>query len=63
MMILFQSLRLRPYRPVLAWLAFCGVLVIGVSRGFAAVAVAGLMVLWGLFLVDLRTHRERSSAQ
>ncbi len=63
MMILFQSLRLRPYRPVLAWLVPCGVLAIGVNRLFAAVALSGLMVLWGLFLLDLRAHRERPSAQ
>ncbi len=62
MMILFQSLRLRPYRPVLAWLVPCGVLAIGVNRVFAAVAVSGLMVLWGLFLLDMRAHRERPSA-
>jgi glycosyltransferase involved in cell wall biosynthesis len=56
-MILLQSLRLRPYRPVLVWLAACGLLAVCVHRGFAAVAGFGLMVLWGLSLLDLRTRR------
>jgi glycosyltransferase involved in cell wall biosynthesis len=55
-MILFQSLRLRPYRPVLAWLVPCGLLAVSVNRGFAAVAGFGLMVLWGLLLFELRTR-------
>ena len=57
LMILFQSLRLRPIRPVLAWLVLCAVLAVCVHRGFAAVAGFGLMVLWGLFLIDLRARR------
>jgi glycosyltransferase involved in cell wall biosynthesis len=56
-MILFQSLRLRPHRPVLAWLVLCGLLAVCVNRGFVAVAGFGLMVLWGLFLFDLRVRR------
>ena len=50
-MILLQSLRLRPHRPVLAWLVPCALLAICVHRGFAAVAGLGVMVLWGLFLL------------
>lgn len=57
MMILFQSLRLRPYRAVLAWLAPCVLLAVAVHRGFVAVAGFGLMVLWGLFLLDSRGRR------
>jgi glycosyltransferase involved in cell wall biosynthesis len=56
-MIFFQSLRLRPYRPVLAWLLPCTLLTIFVDRGFAAVAGAGLLVLWGLYLLDLRARQ------
>lgn len=55
-MILFQSLRLRPIRPVLAWLVPCALLTVCMNRGFAAVAGFGLLVLWGLYLLDLRTR-------
>jgi glycosyltransferase involved in cell wall biosynthesis len=55
-MILFQSLRLRPVRPVLAWLVPCVLLTVGVNRGFAAIAGFGLLVLWGLYLLDLRAR-------
>jgi len=54
--ILVQSLRLRPYRPILAWLGPCGLLAFFVHRGFAAVAGLGVMVLWALFLIDLRSR-------
>ena len=57
MMILFQSLRLRPHRPLLAWLVPCVLLALTVHRGFAAVGGLGIMVLWGLLLVDLRARR------
>ncbi len=57
LMILFQSLRLRPYRPVLAWLALCALLAVCVNRGFTAVAGFGLLVLWGLYLFDLRARQ------
>jgi glycosyltransferase involved in cell wall biosynthesis len=57
LMILFQSLRLRPYRPVLAWLALSTLLAVCVHRGFAAIAGFGLLVLWGLYLFDLRARR------
>jgi glycosyltransferase involved in cell wall biosynthesis len=56
-MILFQSLRLRPYRPVLAWLVPCVLLAVCVNRGILAVAAFGLMVLWGLLLFDFRARR------
>jgi glycosyltransferase involved in cell wall biosynthesis len=55
-MILFQSLRLRPIRPVLAWLVPCALLTVCMNRGFAAVGGFGLLVLWGLYLLDLRTR-------
>jgi glycosyltransferase involved in cell wall biosynthesis len=55
--ILSQSLRLRPHRPILAWVVPCALLAISVHRGFAAVAGLGVMVLWGLFLLGLRVHR------
>jgi glycosyltransferase involved in cell wall biosynthesis len=57
LMILFQSLRLRPIRPVVAWLVPCALLAICVHRGFAALAGSGLMVLWGLWLFELRARR------
>ena len=57
MMILFQSLRLRPHRPLLVWLVPCILLALTVHWGFTAVAGVGIMVLWGLLLVDLRAHR------
>jgi glycosyltransferase involved in cell wall biosynthesis len=55
--ILLQSLRLRPHRPILAWVVPCALLAISVHRGFAAVAGLGVMVLWGLLLLGLRVHR------
>jgi glycosyltransferase involved in cell wall biosynthesis len=55
-MILLRSLRLRPYRPVLAWLVPCALLAVCVHRGFVAVAGFGLMLLWGLFLFDSRAR-------
>lgn len=55
--ILLQSLRIRPHRPILAWALPCALLTISVHRGFAAVAVLGVMVLWGLVLRGLRAHR------
>jgi glycosyltransferase involved in cell wall biosynthesis len=57
LMILLQSLRVRPYRPVLAWLMLCGLLTVCVNRGFTAVAGFGLLVLWGLYLFDLRARQ------
>jgi glycosyltransferase involved in cell wall biosynthesis len=54
--ILLQSLRLRPYRAILAWIVPCGLLAISVHRGFAAVAGFGVMVLWGFFLLGFRRY-------
>jgi glycosyltransferase involved in cell wall biosynthesis len=56
-MIVFQSLRLRPIRPILAWVVPCALLGFFVHRGFAAAAGLGVMVLWGLLLIDLRARR------
>ena len=56
-MILFQSLRLRPYRPILAWLVPCVLLALDRSPGIRGRGRSGIMVLWGLLLVDLRARR------
>jgi glycosyltransferase involved in cell wall biosynthesis len=55
--ILIQSLRLRPYRPLLLWLVPCAVLAFTVHRGFAAAGGLGIMVLWSLLLIELRARR------
>jgi glycosyltransferase involved in cell wall biosynthesis len=55
--IFLQSLRLRPHRPILAWVLSCALITISVHRAFAAVTVLGVMVLWGLFLRELRAHQ------
>jgi hypothetical protein len=52
-----QSLRLRPYRPFLAWVVPCAALALAVHRVFWAVAAVGVMVVWGLWLVDVRARR------
>jgi glycosyltransferase involved in cell wall biosynthesis len=52
-----QSLRLRPYRAVLAWLLPCLVLAVTVHRGFAAAGALGLLALWSLLLIDIRARR------
>ncbi len=57
MTILRQSLRLRPYRPLLAWLVPCAVLAVTVHWTFAAVGGLGVMVLWSLLLIELRARR------
>ena len=54
--ILIQSLRLRPHRPLLAWLVPCVLLALTVHRGFAAVAGLGIIALWCLLLIDLRAR-------
>jgi glycosyltransferase involved in cell wall biosynthesis len=56
-MILFQSLRLRPHRPILAWVVPCGLLALTVHRGFAALGGIGLMFIWGFGLIGLRRRR------
>ena len=56
-MILLRSLRLRPHRPVVAWLVPCVLLAVCVHRGFVAIAGFGLMVLWGLYLLDSRARQ------
>ena len=55
-MILMQSLRLRPHRPLLLWLVPCTLLAFTVHRGFAAVGGLGIMALWSLLLIELRDH-------
>jgi len=58
--ILIQSMRLRPLRPLLAWLVPCAVLALTVHRGFAAAAGLGIIALWCILLMDLRVrHRMR----
>jgi glycosyltransferase involved in cell wall biosynthesis len=59
--ILLQSLRLRPHRPVLAWIVPCTLLAISVHRGFAAVGGFGVIVLWGLLLLGLRRYQGNGS--
>jgi glycosyltransferase involved in cell wall biosynthesis len=56
-MILFQSLRLRPERSLVAWLVSCIVLAFAIHQAAVVVAGAGLIVLLGLKLIDLRARR------
>ena len=60
---MIQSLRLRPYRPLLAWLVPCVVLALTVHRGFAAAAGLGIIALWCLLLMDLRLRHGRRQDQ
>jgi glycosyltransferase involved in cell wall biosynthesis len=58
--ILARSLRLRPHRPLAAWLLSCAALAVLVHHGFAAVAGLGIIAMWCLLLVDLRArHGQR----
>ncbi len=52
--ILTQSLRLRPYRPLLVWLVPTLSLAATVHTGFAVAAGLGLLVLWSIRIVDVR---------
>ncbi len=52
--ILIQSLRLRPHRPLLAWLVPTLLLAATVHWGFAAVAGLGLLALSSIRIVDIR---------
>jgi glycosyltransferase involved in cell wall biosynthesis len=56
-MILFKSLRLRPHRPALLWLIPCALLAFTVHWGFAAAGALGIMALWSLLLIELRSRR------
>jgi glycosyltransferase involved in cell wall biosynthesis len=57
--ILVQSLRLRPYRPLLLWTIPCAILAATVHWGFAVAAGLGLMAMWAVVLVDIRNrHRQ-----
>jgi glycosyltransferase involved in cell wall biosynthesis len=55
--IVSQSLRLRPYRALLAWLLPCLVLAMTVHTAFAAAGGLGLLALWSLLLIDIRARR------
>jgi len=58
--ILIRSLRLRPFRPLLALLVPCTALALLVHPGFAAAAGLGIIALWCLLLMDLRArHRKQ----
>ena len=59
--ILEESLRLRPYRPVLLWLVPCAILAATIHRGFAVAAGLGLMAMWALVLIDIRARAARRS--
>jgi hypothetical protein len=61
--ILLQSLRLRPHRPLLAWLVPCALLAFTVHWGFAAVAALGIMACWSLLLIDVRARRRERREQ
>jgi hypothetical protein len=52
--ILMQSLRLRPLRLILLWLAPTAFLAATVHWSFAAVAGLGLMALWIARIIDVR---------
>lgn len=57
--ILTQSLRLRPYRPLLAWLLIMLVLAATAHWGFIAIAGLGLLALWSIRIVDIRARLAR----
>jgi glycosyltransferase involved in cell wall biosynthesis len=55
--IVVQSLRLRPVRPLLLWVAPCAALALTIHWAFAAAAGLGILALWSLLLIDLRARR------
>ena len=61
--ILEESLRLRPYRPVLLWLVPCAILTATIHRGFAVAAGLGLIVMWVVVLVDIRARHRQAPEQ
>ena len=54
-MILFQSLRLRPERPVGAWLVISITLALVIHKGIFVIAGAGVILFLGLMLVHRRS--------
>jgi len=58
--ILTRSLRLRPLRPILAWLVPNLALAVTAHWGFAAVGGLGLLGLWCVVLFDIRTRRKEA---
>jgi glycosyltransferase involved in cell wall biosynthesis len=58
--ILVQSLRLRPYRPVLLWTIPCAALAATVHWGFAVAAGLGLMAMSAVVLVEIRSRQRQT---
>jgi hypothetical protein len=56
--IVVQSFRLRPHRLILALVAPSLLLALAVHGVFAAIGGLGLIILWGLVLVDIRARRQ-----
>jgi glycosyltransferase involved in cell wall biosynthesis len=55
--IVLQSMRLRPHRLLLVWVVPALVLTLTVHRAFAAIGGVGLIALWAVVLIDIRTRR------
>jgi glycosyltransferase involved in cell wall biosynthesis len=55
--MVIQSLRLRPHRPILAWLVPNAVLAVTVHRGFAAAAWLGIVALACVMFAAMRARR------
>ena len=55
--IVLQSMRLRPHRLLLVWVVTALVLTLTVHRAFAAIGGVGLIALWAVVLIDIRTRR------
>jgi glycosyltransferase involved in cell wall biosynthesis len=55
--IVMQGVRLRPLRLFLLCVVPCSVLAVTVHRAFAAAGGLAVMVLWSLYLIELRARR------
>ena len=58
--IVRQSIRLRPYRPLLLVLVPCAILAITVHWAFAAAGALAVMALWSIYLIEVRLLRRRN---
>jgi hypothetical protein len=56
--IVLQSMRLRPHRLLLAWVVPSLILALTVHRAIAAIGGLGLIALWAVVVIDIRTRRQ-----
>ena len=61
--IVLQSIRLRPYRPILLLLIPCAILAATVHWAFAATGGIAVMGLWSLYLIDLRSRHHENRVE